>query len=499
MKSNSASSALIEEVVRNLFFLLPDATSSPVRPVHLLVALSGGVDSVVLLHVMHGLQQRYPFKLSAMHVHHGLNPAADQWLQFCLALCQRLDIACDSHHLQLPARPANGIEAAARDGRYQALTACMQATSASAMLTAHHQQDQAETLLLQLARGAGVKGLSAMPVWDAARQLLRPMLGVTQSAIYGYARQHALEWVSDDSNDNQRFERNFMRHTVIPVMQQRYPQLTQNLARTSQHLAEAQYLLQALADIDLQACQPTQAYAGQSLSLPALLSLGEARAKNVLRHWWAQMQVSPPPSRQLRECWQQVPSVSAQHRFQMVLPATTASTPSHVLQHYAQRLYCQAVLPSLPSTPLVWSGHAQHIWGAWQVHCTLVRGLGIALDRLGLEPNHVVARWNAGLPVQLPKAQALRLHTRQGGERLQPHAQRPTRSLKTCFQLQQVPPWQRGRMPLISLCSPASADETRASYTTLIGVLPELIDVRWQATDDRFGLHFTLHPRLTAD
>ena len=211
------------------------------------IALSGGIDSVVLLHLLHQLQKKHRFKLNAMHVHHGLSQNADKWVKFCEKLCVKLSIPLDVEYIQLPHKKSLGIEGEARRLRYEKLFQ----TKTDLIVLAHHEDDQAETFLLQLIRGAGVKGLSSMAHFDATKKLWRPLLNQSKSDIEGYAKQHKLKWIEDESNQNIDFDRNFIRSKVIPILKNRFNHIIKVISRSSSHLAEAQNLLDDLAKLDL--------------------------------------------------------------------------------------------------------------------------------------------------------------------------------------------------------------------------------------------------------
>jgi len=179
----------------------------------LLIAYSGGLDSTVLLHSLYQLQKELPMQLQAVHINHGLNAQADQWAQRCQDTCSRLNIPLSVLQVHVDQESGLGIEATARAARYQALASA----DADYICLGHHQDDQAETLLLQLARGAGVKGLSGMAALDLGRRLVRPLLNTPRVELNAYAKQHQLEWIEDDSNSNTMFDRNFIRHILMPV------------------------------------------------------------------------------------------------------------------------------------------------------------------------------------------------------------------------------------------------------------------------------------------
>lgn len=253
------------------------------------VGFSGGLDSTVLLHLLTELAKREKLPaLNAIHVHHGLQTAADAWPEHCRQVCQALGVPLQVIAVQV--QPGASLEQAARDARYGAFSDCL--AVGEVLLTGQHQDDQAETLLFRVLRGAGVRGLAAMPFSRAlgAGQLLRPLLNVSREALEAYARKHRLRWVEDPSNDDSRYSRNYLRNQVLPALKSRWPQATASMARSAAHLAEAQQLLDELALADLASAEPSGPFAWlnlPSLALPVLAELSPARQRNALRHWLA--------------------------------------------------------------------------------------------------------------------------------------------------------------------------------------------------------------------
>lgn len=239
------------------------------------VALSGGCDSVVLLHLLSrlGLAGR----LSALHVHHGLSPHADDWETFCADYCQTLGVPLLVRRVNVASGAGSGPEAAARRARYAAFAD----VSADCLVLAQHAGDQAETLLLNLLRGCGVTGAAAMPVerLHAGRRLLRPLLAETRGEIEAYARTHDLHWVEDESNDDRALTRNYLRHEVMPLLGKRFPRAEAALWRAAGNFAEASELLDELAAADWASVAD-----GEAARLANLRSLGTARLKNLLRY-----------------------------------------------------------------------------------------------------------------------------------------------------------------------------------------------------------------------
>lgn len=259
------------------------------------VAFSGGLDSTVLLHLLASLDKTEHLPpLSAIHIHHGLQAAAHAWPPHCQTVCDALGVPL--HVVRVQVQPGASLERAARDARYQAF---INATSSGELLlTGQHLDDQAETLLFRLLRGAGVRGLASMPQQRPLGEghLLRPLLDVPRATLEAYAREQRLSWIEDPSNNDQQFSRNYLRHRVLPVLTERWPRAAATIARSAEHLSEAQVLLDELAQMDQQAARPCDDFSW--LPLPSLLlapitQLSEARQRNLLRHWLAPMTSLP--------------------------------------------------------------------------------------------------------------------------------------------------------------------------------------------------------------
>ncbi|WP_433767315.1 tRNA lysidine(34) synthetase TilS [Pseudomonas putida] len=253
------------------------------------VAFSSGLDSTVLLHL---LAQRAKTEslpaLSALHVHHGLQAVADAWPEHCQTVCDALGVPLQVVRVQV--QPGASLERAARDARYAAFVEAIQTDEL--LLTAQHRDDQAETLLFRLLRGAGVRGLSGMPRQRALGRghLVRPLLDITRAELEAYATEHQLRWIEDPSNQDRQYSRNYLRHQVFPVLTSRWPQALATMARSAEHLSEAQGLLDELAQIDLSQALNISEFDWlglPSLELASLAKLSAARQRNALSHWLA--------------------------------------------------------------------------------------------------------------------------------------------------------------------------------------------------------------------
>lgn len=262
---------------------------------HVCVGLSGGLDSVVLLHALAQLRDEAPFHLSALHVHHGLSPNADHWAAFCRSLCEDLGIPCDVIRLELPDSSGKGLERVAREARYEAFAAA----PGDILCLAHHQNDRAETLLLNLFRGSGATGLVGVPNVRQLGQktLVRPFFEISRAALVAWATARQLCWIEDESNQNLAFRRNYVRHRILPAIAEMYPGVVSVLARTSAQMSEQAALLNRLAEHDAQVCRDQQGY----LSVSRLQQLPEAAVRNILRYRFAGVGIQLPAARRLRE------------------------------------------------------------------------------------------------------------------------------------------------------------------------------------------------------
>ena len=284
---------------------LADTLQRHVQPgERLLVGLSGGIDSVVLLHA---LVAKHTENLSALHVHHGLSNNADHWASFCAQTAQQLGIPFSLAHVTVERGTPDGLEAAARRARH----AVFAAATADWIVLAHHRDDQAETLLFNLLRGTGLAGAAAMR--ECNGRLLRPLLSVGRAEIESYARQHGLEWIEDESNQDTRHTRNFLRHRILAPLTQRFPAAQANLAAAASRFAEALDLLDGLARTDLGVQDEFP------LAIELLQRLDEPRARNVLRYLLARHDVPIPSEARLREALRQMLTAAADRHPALVL------------------------------------------------------------------------------------------------------------------------------------------------------------------------------------
>ncbi|ANX05150.1 tRNA lysidine(34) synthetase TilS [Immundisolibacter cernigliae] len=379
-------------------------------PVTLRIAYSGGRDSHVLLHWLAGQRAALaPHRLRAVHVEHGLHPDSGRWADHCAAVCAALGLPLDVRRVD--ARPARGesAEAAARTARYAALAADMQA--GDLLLTAHHQDDQTETVLLALLRGAGLAGAAAMPGQRrfGPGWLLRPLLDWPAADLARYAHAHALQWVEDPSNGDARFDRNFLRGEVLPLIGRHWPAASAGLARHAAHAAEAQGLLDELAAAD--------GATADTLAVTQLAALPAARQRNLLRGWLRVHGVPAPSSARLETLRHQALTAGADR-----LPYLPLG--EHAVRIWQGRLHLTPQpLPATPTGPVQWRLDAPlDLPGIGRLQAQVGAGTGIAAALLG-EPAMVEVRFRSDA----------------GGGK----------TLKKRLQAMAVPPWERGRLPLL--------------------------------------------------
>lgn len=267
----------------------------------LLVAFSGGLDSTVLLVLAARFARAHGLALNALHVHHGLSPHADHWVAHCEGVCRQLAVPLIVERVQLCRGNGESLEAQARAARYERLAAHL--GEGEWLLTAHHQDDQLETLLLALKRGAGLRGLAGMVASQpfAAGHLLRPLLDMSRAELAQAAQSLPYGWVEDESNEDPSYDRNFLRQQIIPLLKDRWPAMARTTARTMALCAEQEALISELAEADWQAVGE-----GEGLRIDGLLSLSPVRRNNLLRHW-IRRQGGEMPSRELLGLlWQEV-------------------------------------------------------------------------------------------------------------------------------------------------------------------------------------------------
>lgn len=406
----------------NTLGVIEDSINACLQGVHadtLWVAFSGGIDSAVLLHVIASYACSNNLIVKAVHINHQLHSDAEQWAMHCQKVCDDLNVPLEKISVDTQVYADLGVEGAAREARYQAFTKLL--TKNTVLFTAHHADDQVETVLLQLLRGAGPQGLAGCaPKRELGEaQLLRPLLNITRAQIEEYAQSKKLDWIDDPSNDSVEHDRNFLRHEVIPTLKQRWPSLSETIGRSANWQSESAQLLDNLAAIDLDAVNLET----QTLLIAKLRNLSEVRQKNALR-WWIRQHDFPVPSAQvLARILDDVIACPIDRE-------PCVSWQNCEIRKYRNELY---LLPTLPE-------HNPNSVFKWKVDEPLqIPGIKITLTKQALQ--------NFG--IELNGTEILEVRFRQGGESIRPRGRGCEKDLKTLFQETGVMPWLRDRIPLL--------------------------------------------------
>lgn len=406
------SPAQLQNRLQSRLALPPDAA--------LCVAFSGGLDSTVLLHALARLAaQQRSYRLRAVHVDHGLHADSIRWRQHCEQQARSLQVEFATVRVAVDRIDQGGLEAAARDARYDALRNILRA--GEYLLSAHHADDQLETMVFALMRGAGLAGMSAMPVTQpfANGWLVRPLLDFTRGELEAWARAEGLAWLSDPSNDNLAFDRNFLRHKIVAPLRERWPAAAQTASRSAEHLREARRALEQLAEIDAE-----HAVRGECLDVESLRPLDAERRRNLLRYWIRRRGARAPATRKL---------AAIEHD---MLAAAEDRVPcmgwdGWEIHRHRGLLYCERQCPErVLDQALEWQPPAP---------LTLPAGLGkLRIDAAA-----------AGGLNSAKLAATLSVRFRAGGESLQLAGDAFHRKLKKLLQSAAILPWWRGRLPLI--------------------------------------------------
>jgi tRNA(Ile)-lysidine synthase len=407
---------------RQLRQLLPDFPD-----VRLCVAFSGGADSTALLAALAQLK-RPPLRLRALHVDHGLHPHSRRWSAHCRRVARALAVPLAVRRVRIERRGGESPEAAARAARYRVLAAELE--PGEALLTAHHQDDQLETVLLQMLRGAGLAGLAAMPAkacW-AGGTLLRPLLSWPGESLRGWLRAQGLSWIEDPSNAELHLDRNYLRAQVLPALRARWPAAGATVARTAQHAAQAQRLLDVLGCADA-----ARASYGARLSAAQLRALPPERCRNALRYWISAAGHLAPPAKRLEEIAGALLQARPDARPFVAWQGVMVQREADLLSLCAVApLRAAGALPAPPPADIRWPWRRRRRCAVPQAGGTLT------------------LRSDAHGPVDLERLPAtLTIRARRGGERLRPLPGGPRRALKSLLQEARVPLAVRARVPLV--------------------------------------------------
>lgn len=430
------------------------------------VAYSGGLDSSVLLHLAHRYAASHGLALFAFHIHHGISANADDWLAHCESECAKLGARFNAVKVVLNDLDSGGIEQAARISRYAALGELCRRHQVPLLLTAHHLDDQAETVLLQLLRGSGVAGLSGMENANTAPDLLgdpnlvmgRPLLGVARAELERFAAVNRIVHIEDESNRDTRYARNALRHEVVPALALHFPGFQERFARAAQHAQSAQRVLTEVAAQDLAACKK-----GNCIDIGKLQEFSLDRIDNLLRYWFASIGVRMPSTAWLNEMRMQLFEAKEDAQLRV-------THPDCEIRRHRNRIF---VIPRLDDDaqrlqPVAfrWGGEAQIDFSAYG-------------GRLYFDPVE------KGIDAAWLRQQDLLIRYRSGGEKLKPALNRPTKPLKYHYQALDIPAWERLRLPLV--CTGAG----QLLFAAGIGMnwrdLPigseACIRLRWEAVD----------------
>ena len=383
----------------------------------ILMGFSGGLDSSVLIHLLSQMRAKLNFKLKAIHVHHGLSSSADDWLNFCKEKCKLLDIEFYSEKVKINEKTSLGIEGEARKLRYKAI----KKTQKHVVALGHHQNDQAETLMLQLLRGAGLKGLAAMPEFDSKRKFWRPLLNIKKDTLEKYAKDKKIEYIEDESNQDINFDRNFIRKKVLPLIESRYPSSIETMSRSAINISEGHHLNELVALDDSKSIMSDD---GKYLFITDLKSLPKIRAINLIRWWLSFNNLLMPSRRNIDELYKQILLIKRDTSLNLKISDDAS------IRAYNNKLFIVSLDINPSKFDLKWSGQEElYLPNKTKLQFIKIKEGGLSLSKLGVK--------------------TLRVRSRAGGEKLKPFSDQPSRSLKYLFQTADIPIWERGQIPLI--------------------------------------------------
>ena len=399
---------------------LADFSEVAGKPARFVIAFSGGLDSTVLTHALANSRESHGTEIIAVHVDHGLQADSQSWRAFCESFAADLGIDFVGQRVDVDQQSGRGPEASAREARYNAFRTIMR--PGDWLLSAHHQDDQAETLFLNLMRGSGPAGLAGIGAIRpfAVGWLARPLLEVSRDALSEYAQAAELVWIEDQSNQDQVFDRNYLRHEVMPRLDARWPDAANRLRRSAQLAGEAAQLLWDLAEIDRVALGDHP----DRLALDGIRELSQERQRNVLRHVIRRLGLPAPGGNHLQSIVDDV--IPAREDAQPLVSWSGAE-----VRRYRNELYI--VAPSAPE---------QMLTGGQKISGESIE-LGAGLGYVSLTPGATIGLSDAVME------RGLELRFRQGGEDFRPLGQAHTRKLKKLLQVAGVVPWMRDRLPIL--------------------------------------------------
>ena len=387
------------------------------KPKIISIALSGGCDSMVLLHAINELRDELNIIVKAIHIHHGISPNADKWESFCRSECEKFKAIFSIKKINIHQERHLGVEGAARKLRYEALDELRDGVLA----TAHHQNDQAETLFLQLIRGSGLKGLASMPHYDERRDIWRPLLNVNRTAIAEYAKSNQISFIEDESNLDTRFDRNFLRQEIFPLLSERFPHLIKTLSRSVEHIAEGLNLTEAVAKEDAKSFFSEDL---SRLSMSIIKELPKDRIINLIRWWLDKNYLKMPSKKTTDELYGQIINIKKDNSLSIKI------SEEITVREFQGDLWLVEGDRFFEPYEIIWRGEEKiSLPDQSQLIFHRVKGGGFSLSKLGVN--------------------VLRIQNRIGGERFKPNLNQPSRTLKYLLQKSMIPPWQRKKIPLI--------------------------------------------------
>lgn len=407
----------------NLLGKLTELAELTGKAERLVIAFSGGLDSTVLIHALATSREEHRIPLLAIHIDHGLHGDSADWCRHCETVVNSLGIDFDSMAVEVDARSSQGTEAAARAARYEAFRSAIRA--GDWLLSAHHKDDQAETLLLNLMRGSGPSGLAGIGEIRpfAAAWLVRPLLAVSRSDLQSYADEHELAWISDPSNEDRQFDRNYLRHEILPRLEARWPAVANRLQRSASLAGEAAALLDQLADADFRNLGERP----DRITLDKLRELPPERQRNLLRYVVRELGLPSPPAAQLHSVVTDLIPARDDGR-------PLVQWPGAEIRRYRGNVY---VLPAESVDAVPAGKHATRVTSGSSIR--LAPGHG----ELNLEPGAAHGLADAVV------CGGLELRYRRGGEEIKLPGQSHTRKLKKLLQEEGIVPWMRQRLPLL--------------------------------------------------
>jgi tRNA(Ile)-lysidine synthase len=363
------------------------------------------------------MQTQLDFKLKAIHVHHGLSSSADDWLNFCKQKCKLLDIEFDAVKVKINEKGSLGIEGEARELRYEAIKKKQKGVVA----LGHHQNDQAETLLLQLLRGSGLKGLAGMPEFDEERKFWRPMLNIKKELLEKYASENNIKYIKDESNEDINFDRNFIRKKVLPLIESRYPASIETISRSATNISEGHQINELLA---LDDSKNVMSDDGSHLLIKNLNKLPNLRAINLIRWWLSFNDLLMPSKKNVEELFRQVKLIKKDTSLNLKI------SNDRSIRAFDDKLLIVSIMNDLPSYHFKWAGQEEiELPNKSKLHFVKTKKGGLSLSKLG--------------------AKSLYIKSRTGGEKLKSFPDQPSRSLKYLFQKADIPHWERDQVPLV--------------------------------------------------